>query len=295
MIKIITDSAADIPAKELAEGQIEIMSIPITVDGVTYREGRDFTSEEYYQMLAAAKSIPVHAQVTMLEYSEAFRKAIKEGYNNIICVTITSKGSGMYDAACLAKKVILEEQPVLAEEVTIDVIDSKGYTYVYGLAVVAAARAVKEGKSRDQVLEVLRQHLDGYQAIVGLTNLSYAKHSGRITTVAAFVGEVMGFRPILRLVDGELKTEAKVRGDGKLIEALAQKFLEESVSDGRPYYIICADCMDNAQELKKLISKGSRIKCAGIYRIGGAVTTNAGPTVFGFIMPKAISPAKNEA
>lgn len=83
MIKIITDSAADIPAKELAEGQIEIMSIPITVDGVTYREGKDFTSEEYYQMLAKARSIPVHAQVTMLEYSEAFRKAIEEGYNNI--------------------------------------------------------------------------------------------------------------------------------------------------------------------------------------------------------------------
>ena len=293
MIKIITDSAADIPAKELAEGQIEIMSIPITVDGVTYREGKDFTSEEYYQMLAKARSIPVHAQVTMLEYSEAFRKAIEEGYNNIICVTITAKGSGMYDAACLAKKVILEEQPVLAEEVTIDVIDSKGYTYVYGQAVVAAANAVKEGKSRQEVLEILRQHLEGYQAVVGLTNLSYAKHSGRITTVAAFVGEVMGFRPILRLTNGELKTEAKVRGDSKLIESLAQIFIKEAANDGRPYYIICADCMDNAQELKKQISKGSHIKCGGIYRIGGAVTTNAGPTVFGVIIPKNI-PAQHD-
>ena len=58
MLKIITDSAADVPRSEAEEYGIRVMPIPITVDGTTYREGVDFTSEEYYPMLLGASTIP---------------------------------------------------------------------------------------------------------------------------------------------------------------------------------------------------------------------------------------------
>lgn len=286
MIKMITDSASDIPKQECEAYNITLMPIPITIDGVTYRESVDFTGVDYYPMLAAAKEIPTHAQVTMIEFIEEFKRSIAEGYNEIICVTITSKGSGIYDAACLARKLMLEESPELAGQVTIDVVDSKAYTYVYGMAVVAAAKAAQEGKSREEVLEILHAALDGYTASVGLFNLSYAKKSGRITTVAAFVGDVMGFRPMLCLEDGALVTRAKVRGDNKLIEELAAQYKKVSKEDGRPYYIICADSMDNAQLLQQAIQKITVNPCGGIYRIGASVTTNSGPTIIGFVAPK---------
>lgn len=285
MIKIITDSASDIPKDEWEELGIKLMPIPITIDGVTYRESLDFTGVDYYPMLAAAKEIPTHAQVTMIEFAEEYRRAIAEGYDGIICVTITSKGSGIYDAACLAKKFLLEEEPELEQTVTIDVVDSKAYTYVYGHAIVAAAKAAKEGKDRDEVLAILRGNLDNYSAAVGLFNLYYAKKSGRITTVAAFVGDVMGFRPVLCLEDGALVTRSKVRGDGKLIEELTSFYKKESAEDGRPYYIICADSMDNAQLLQKSIAKVTKNKFGGFYRIGAAVTTNSGPTIIGYTVP----------
>ncbi|MEG1943189.1 MAG: DegV family protein, partial [Angelakisella sp.] len=205
--------------------------------------------------------------------------------DGVICVTITSKGSGIYDAACLAKKLLLEEQPELAEHFTIDVVDSKAYTYVYGMAVVAAARAAREGKCRDEVMSVLRGALDHYTAAVGLFNLFYAKKSGRITTVAAFVGDIMGFRPILCLEDGALVTRAKVRGDSKLIEEMASLYKKQSAEDGRPYYIICADSMPNAELLQKAIGKLTKNPFGGFYRIGAAVTTNSGPTIIGFVQP----------
>lgn len=282
MLKIITDSAADVPNKEAEEYSIRIMPIPITVDGVTYRESVDFTSEEYYPMLLGASSIPTTAQITPMEFAGAFREEIALGNREIICVTITSRGSGIYNAACLARKMVLEE---LGEEAAIDIVDSAAYTYVYGHAVVKAAKAAKEGKGREAVLELLRRELTTWQVYFGLTNLDFAKKSGRITSTAAFVGEVLGFRPLLTIHNGETDTIQKVRGDRKLVTAMVEKFQNRASNDGRGFYIVHARDRELAKELRKTLEKTTGRKCLGEYLIGASVTTNAGPTVFGVIVP----------
>lgn len=286
MIKLITDSPSDIPKELREQYNITVMPVPITVDGVTYRETIDFEGEEYYPILLAAKELPTHAQVTMMEFREELDKAAEQqDCDAVIIVTITSKGSGIYDAACLAKKLFFEERPELEGKFTVDVIDSLGYAWAYGHAVVDAAKAIAEGKTREQVLEILNDSLGGYTAVVALTNLDYAKRSGRITAVAAFVGEVLGFRPILELRGGELITKTKVRGDHKLIQEMATQAKALAVEDGRPYYILVADSMDNAKAMKKEIDKRVKLPFGGYYKIGASVATNAGPTIFGFVMP----------
>lgn len=283
LLKIITDSAADVPQNEVQTYNIRVMGIPITVDGVTYRESVDFTSEEYYGMLTAAKAIPTTAQITLMEFADVFREEIAAGNRQLICITITAQGSGIYNAACLARKMVLEEQP--EGEVTIDVVDSASYTYVYGHAVVAAAKAAQEGKSREEVLEVLHRELTTWQVYFGLTNLDFAKKSGRITSTAAFVGEVLGFRPLLTIHNGETDTIQKVRGDRKLVTAMVEKFQNRASNDGRGFYIVHARDRELAKELRKTLEKTTGRKCLGEYLIGASVTTNAGPTVFGVVVP----------
>ena len=285
MLKIITDSAADVPKKEAEEYGIRVMPIPITVDGVTYREGVDFTSEEYYGILTSAKAIPTTAQITLVEFAEAFQEEIAQGNRHLICVTITSQGSGIYNAACLAQQMVLEEQQSDGEEVTIDVVDSGSYTYVYGHAVVKAAKAAREGMDREGVLELLHRELTTYQVYFGLTNLDFAKKSGRITSTAAFVGEVLGFRPLLTIHNGETDTIQKVRGDHKLVSAMVERFQKQATGDGRGFYVVHARDKELAGELKKTLEKSTGRKCLGEYLIGASVTTNAGPTVFGVMVP----------
>lgn len=286
MIKVITDSPSDIPLAEQEKYGITTLSVPITIDGVTYREGVDMTSEDYYTMLVNAQAVPTHAQITTLEWKEAFKEALAQGATGIVCVTITSKGSGIYDAACLARRQLVEDHPEDYSGITIDVVDSRSYTYVYGCAVVAGAKAAAQGGDREAVLAAVHAQLDSYTAFVGLTNLTYAKKSGRITTVAAFVGEVMGFRPILTLEDGALVTKSKVRGDHKLIETMGETYRQQVAEDGRPYYIICADSMENGKLLHKEIARHTKNPFGGYYRIGPSVTTNSGPTIFGFFAPR---------
>lgn len=285
MIKIITDSAADVPRKEAEEYGIRVMPIPITVDGVTYREGVDFTSEEYYEILTSAKAIPTTAQITLMEFADAFREEIAAGNRQLICITITAQGSGIYNAACLARQMVLEKLPAEEDEVTIDIVDSAAYTYVYGHAVVKAARAAQEGMDREGVLELLHRELTTYQVYFGLTNLDFAKKSGRITSTAAFVGEVLGFRPLLTIHGGETDTIQKVRGDHKLVSAMVERFQKQATPDGRGFYIVHARDKELARELKKTLEKATGRKCLGEYLIGASVTTNAGPTVFGVMVP----------
>lgn len=285
MIKIITDSAADVPRKEAEEYGIRVMPIPITVDGVTYREGVDFTSEEYYEILTSAKAIPTTAQITLMEFADAFREEIAAGNRRLICVTITAQGSGIYNAACLARQMVLEKLPAGEDEVTIDIVDSAAYTYVYGHAVVKAAKAAQEGMGREEVLELLHRELTTYQVYFGLTNLDFAKKSGRITSTAAFVGEVLGFRPLLTIHGGETDTIQKVRGDHKLVAAMVERFQKQAAPDGRGFYIVHARDKELARELKKTLEKATGRKCLGEYLIGASVTTNAGPTVFGVMVP----------
>lgn len=280
MIKFITDSASDIPSNEVAENNITIMNIPITIDGTTYYEGKDFTSEEYYAMLANAKEIPTHAQITMMQFEEAFYNAIKEGCKHIICVTITSTASGINDAAQSAKKILLEEKPEEMEGVTIDIYDSQTYTYCYGHVVVQAAKIAKHTQDIEKVRNYITKTLSNQYVVVGLTNLTYAKKSGRITSAAAFVGDMMGFRPLLHMQDGTLVTFDKVRGDSKLISRMADDFFAHSSENGDPYYIICSDNMDCAKLLYEKV-KHSKNVFGGYYRVGASVTTNAGPTLFG--------------
>lgn len=285
MVKIITDSAADIPAREAEECGIRVLPIPITVDGTTYREGVDFTSEEYYPMLLAASSIPTTAQITPIQFAEAFREEIDAGNREILCVTITAKGSGIYNAACLARNALVEEFSGQEEPLWIEVVDSGAYTYGYGHAVVKAAKAAKEGETREKVLEVLHRELETYQVYFGLTNLDFAKKSGRITSAAAFMGELLGFRPLLTIHNGETDTIQKVRGDHKLVSAMVELFQKRVSNDGRGFYIAHAQNLELSRELRRTLEKTTKRKCLGEYLIGASVTTNAGPTVFGMIVP----------
>lgn len=285
MLKIITDSAADVPRAEAEEYGIRIMPIPITVDGTTYREGVDFTSEEYYPMLLGASTIPTTAQITPMEFASAFLEEIAAGNRELICVTITARGSGIYNAACLAKNMVLEELPAGEAPVTIEVVDSGAYTYVYGHVVVKAAKAAKEGTPLPEVLELIHRELESHQVYFGLTNLDFAKKSGRITSTAAFVGELLGFRPLLTIHNGETDTIQKVRGDHKLVSAMVEKFQNQASSDGRGFYIVHAQSPELTKDLRKALEKATKRKCLGEYLIGASVTTNAGPTVFGVIVP----------
>ncbi len=282
-IKIMTDSTCDVPFDEEKRLGIKILNFPIIVDGKEYRERQDFTNEEFYKMVEQANEMPKTSQLTTYEILEAFNELYKEGWTDVIYVTICSTGSATYNNALNAAKQFEQETANSGKpKMRIYVIDSIGYSGMYGYNVMEAAKMAQRGVNVDDIVDYLKdyfKHTEGH--IVPLT-LKYVKKSGRVTAAAAFAGELLGLRPLIKLAGGGTEVLEKVRGEKNIIPKLladAEKYMDTS----KPYLIV----VGKNKELPKILAAEMEKKFgyAPEYfnEIGAAVTINTGPELVGLI------------
>ena len=142
-IRILTDSACDMPKDIAKKYNIRILPFIVTIDEVEYRDWYDLSSKEFFDKLVKAKNIPTTAQLTPLQLEEYFLEELKN-YDELIFITISSKGSGTNSAAHLARKSIESEK--------IHIIDSKTFSYHYGYAVEIAGKMAKENFSSADII-----------------------------------------------------------------------------------------------------------------------------------------------
>ena len=233
-IKFLTDSANDIPDDELEEYGIEMLCIPIAVDGVGYHERKDFSIDEYYSIITKAKEVPVTSKVPEWQYLESYKRAFEEGYTDIVTVTISSTGSATYESAVMARDAFYKENPDAKKSFTIHVVDSLIYTIVYGYAVVEAVKMARKGTPVAQIIAYLEDWFAKAEVYLGVYSLEFAKKSGRLSGMSAFVGEVLGLRPIISMIDGKSAIVDKVRGDKnvalRIFEAVKQNCADRADS-----------------------------------------------------------------
>lgn len=282
-IKIMTDSACDIP-KELEEQyDIRILSFPVTVGDKGYLERIDFTNEEFYEILQNAPKIPVTSQITVFQFEEEFKTFFEQGYAELIYVSIYSGGSSTYNNAVMAKEQFYESHPEAKEQFKIHLVDSKAYTMAYGYPVVEAAKKAQRGASSGEIIAYLTDWFDSVEIYFAPYTLEFVKKSGRVPVAAAFVGELIGLRPIISIIDGETKVVEKVRGDKAILPALLKR-AKERVVPQTPYMLVRStkneECADLAAQLKKQFG----YEAVGQFDIGAAISINAGPKVVGVIV-----------
>lgn len=282
-IRFITDSACDIPAALAEQYHIQILPIPITIGSQTYLERVDFTNEQFYQKLLESPALPVTSHITALDFMQAYHTAAEEGYTHVILVTINSAGSNMFSAANLAVQMLAEEYPAAAARLTIEVLDSKNYTVSYGMKLVEAARLVQQGKTAAEITLWLREWFDSCEIYFTPFTLEFVKKSGRVNSTAAFVGDILGLRPVIRLMDTRNEVLEKIRGDKNIVPTLA-RYAQNRMVKGSPYYVVHGMEAAPGQELAKLMKKQVGYPPVGIYPVGACIAINAGPRVVGIVL-----------
>jgi len=277
-IKLLTDSASDIPDSDLEQYGIELLSIPIAVDGVGYFERKSFSVEEWYPILQNSKEIPVTSKVPERDFLEGYQRAFDEGYTDVIAVTISSTGSGTYDSAVMARDSFYEQNPAAKETFAIHPVDSRNYTIGYGCAVIQAAKMAQEGKAVEEILAYLADWFGCLEIFLGMYTLEYVRKSGRVSGLSAFVGEALGLRPILAMVEGKSTTIDKVRGDKNVVPSIFEAYKKNCADKSAPVAILYGTDKDSAQELADMVEKETGVK-APLYQAGAAVSINSGPRV----------------
>lgn len=279
-ICIMTDSASDISVEDEKRYGISILPFQIMLGGKSYTSRVDFDNEQFYALMTQHDEIPKTSQITPFDFLEVYCREAETGVEDLILVLINSKGSATYENSVKAIGLFFQDHPEYQGKFRIHSIDGMGYNALYGAPVIHAAEMRDEGAGAEEIVAYLKGILPRRQIYFGIYELKYASKSGRIPTAAAFVGERLNLKPIMKIFDNSITTAAKCRGEKKLIEKLVEMSLAD-MEPNSPYEVIYGndpDCRDLvAQAMTKALGYGP----SGAYQIGAAVAANAGPKVAG--------------
>lgn len=281
-IKLLTDSASDITKEQEESLGIQVVPFKVAMGDKSYVSRVDFDNEKFYQMMDEFDGLPVTSQITVFEYEEIFENIYNEGYTDIINVTINSEGSATYSNAVMAAENFFENHPEAKGKFEIYNIDSEGYTGAYGYPLTQAALKIQRGCTAKEAVDYIQDWVKNCVVFFAPYSLKYAKKSGRIPSAAAFVGEVMGLRPIMRIHDHKIVTEAKVRGDKAIVPKIVELCANEIIPQ-TPYCIVYGNDDSVRDELAKALTKKLGYPPVDNFQIGAAIAINAGPKVTGVI------------
>ena len=93
-IGFLTDSCSDIPQELADKYGIEVVGFPINLDGVEYMERKDFTNDQFYQMMRDAQGVPTTAAITQLQFCDIYARYADEGYTDLVYLSINAVGGG---------------------------------------------------------------------------------------------------------------------------------------------------------------------------------------------------------
>lgn len=220
MVRIVTDSVCDLPKDLARELGIEVMPLTVSFDGEIFKDGVDINTEEVFKRLEKTGEFPKTSQVSPGEFIEKFEELTSEK-DEVICITMSSKLSGTYNSAILAKSQL--------EGKNIEVIDSKGITLGYGLLVVEAARMAKEGEALETIARVIREKVEKMEYLIVFDTLEYVYKGGRISKAQYIMANFLNIKVIMTVKNGELEVLDKVRGRKRAVKYIADYMEKQNI------------------------------------------------------------------
>ncbi len=273
-IVIVTDSTADLPLETVREFGIEVVPLTVQFPTGTFRDGVDLRGERFYSMLGESAVLPTTSQPPAGEFVKVFKQAAERGAS-VIAILISSKLSGTFQAAALAKNAM--------EGADIEVIDSANVTGGLGLQVLAAAEAARAGRTREEILGLIKGLRKRVETLFALDTLEYLHKGGRIGAVAAFVGALVNLKPMLKVQDGVLVPVARMRSHSQVINRYIEMISEKIGKGGRARMTIMhGQALEYAQRLKEEIQKNFIcVEEPPIIETGAVLGTHTGPGAYG--------------
>ena len=189
-MQIVTDSGVDLllPQEQLAELNIHVVPLVVTLDGQSYREGVDIQPEEFYRLLAETDSLPVTSQPSAGDFAETYRQLAATD-PEILSIHMTSGLSGTFNSAQTGASMV--------PEANITLVDTKTLSAAAGWQVEAAARAAKAGWSVEQILEMLERIGAASESAYTLKELKYLIHGGRISHMKGLIASLLNIKPLI--------------------------------------------------------------------------------------------------
>jgi len=257
-VAIITDSIACLTSDLVERYGIGIIPINFYSDGKVYHDWVDITPSQAYDLfLQDPKSFRTSAASPA--YCLNVYREISKRADQILCVTVSSKLSTVYNVALGAKEQAAVELP----SVRIEVVDSQMATAGEGLIALAAARAAAEGKDLAEVRRAAEEVKQKVSVFVLLDTVRYVYRSGRIPKIAAYSASVLNIRPLLAISSGVVKFNGAVRNRAHGIDRILKIMRSKVGSKPVHVAVVHAYALDEAKKLTERIA--AEFNCAELW------------------------------
>jgi len=266
-MKIVTDSSCDLPRKYIDELDISVIPLKIEIDGHDFTDGVDLTHESFYAKMKASPTLPKTSQPSPQAFYDSFKEGL-EHYGEVLSLHLSSKLSATYDAASVAKEKIGGD---------IEVFDTLSGSIGVGLQVLKAAELAKEGLSKTQIVESLKEYRDQMHVVVYLETLENAVKGGRVSKPKEFVANLFNLKPVVHVEDGLVKIMKTLRGKKKGIRSLIEEMEKKNINyTDRIVAITHCDCLEDALQLKEEIVEKFQPKEIILTTMGPVIGSHAG-------------------
>ncbi len=234
-VRIVTDSACDLPQAVADELAISIVALSIRFGNEEFIDRKDLTTKQFWERSAASPVLPETAAPPPGAFEQTYRDLIADGATGIVVISLSGELSATLQSAELASRAV-------AGDVAIAVIDSSSVTLGLGVIVMAAARAAAGGASFDEIV-ALAKDLSARTKVWGaLDTLENLKKGGRIGGAKALLASVLSIKPIVEVRHGKVEEGGKQRTRKKALAFLVEKL--RSYEGVENLAILQADCDD---------------------------------------------------
>lgn len=274
-IKIVVDTAADMPAEILEQYQIGCIHFLTVFGEESYVAGVEITNEEFFKKLTEGDVMPTTAQTP---YGDMYDYLLKESqeHDTVLYFTLSSKGSGQYNTARMVVEEILESGNPNAD---IRIFDSQSYSLLIATTAVHAAKLVSQGLGADEILESCDKYIKGWEVYLIVDTLKYLEKGGRIKKTTAIIGTLLDIKPVLTVRDGLIEPIEKIRGKKKLYKKLIDLITENPEFDGdkKEFAVVQSDQQAGEEFVEALREEFGDITLNMYAGIGPIVGTHTGP------------------
>ncbi len=289
MYKIISDGSCDLSPELVEKLDIDVVPFYITTDGIHHqKENVEIGIRDFYQyMIDNTKVFPKTSMPSIQDYLDVFTKYVKEGID-IICLCITTKFSGSYNAAMNAKNMLLSDYP----NARIEVIDSTVITVAQGLLVQEAVQKKCLGASFDECVEFIQRIKETGKIFFTIDGMDYLVHGGRVGKLSGLAAGALGIKPLILFKEGEIFNVGVARGRKKSKHKIIQTavdYMKEHNLDLNDYTIAVGYGYDKeeGEQFREELIAGLKKEFPlfdneiEIYQIGATIGVHTGPLPIG--------------